>query len=332
MQTILLLFDAHKLDISDEFKRTIEALRPHDEKTRVILNKADSLTGQQLMRVYGALMWSLGKVFKTPEVSRVYIGSFWNQPYQKEDFKKLFESEQDDLLRELYNLPKNSAIRKVNELVKRARLARVHAYIIGYLKSEMPTLFRKEKKQNKMLDDLPTVFNAVHKKYNIPMGDFPDLEVFREKLRQFEFAKFPKLDQKKIAEMDTVLAEDLPKLCRMCPEEIPPNDDMFSQKTNPFVSNGDIIPAGIREKATEIFNSLDLVDGKLCGSEVKKLLLRSNLSQESLGKIWELTDRDKDGSLNREEFVIATWLVDQKLSGHDIPDVLPPELIKSRRI
>lgn len=26
------------------------------------------------MRVYGALMWSLGKVIRTPEVLRVYIG------------------------------------------------------------------------------------------------------------------------------------------------------------------------------------------------------------------------------------------------------------------
>jgi len=103
---ILLLFDAHKLDISDEFKRVIESLRGHDDKIRVILNKADMITGQQLMRVYGALMWSLGKVFKTPEVVRVYMGSFWNEPYQNEEFRSLFEAEQDDLLKDLYGLPK----------------------------------------------------------------------------------------------------------------------------------------------------------------------------------------------------------------------------------
>ncbi len=48
---IILLFDAHKLDISDEFKSVIESLKGHDDKIRVILNKADSITGQQLMRV-----------------------------------------------------------------------------------------------------------------------------------------------------------------------------------------------------------------------------------------------------------------------------------------
>ena len=76
---ILLLFDAHKLDISDEFKRTIESLKGHDDKIRCILNKADQIDRQKLMRVYGALMWSMGKVLKTPEVLRVFIGSFWDQ-------------------------------------------------------------------------------------------------------------------------------------------------------------------------------------------------------------------------------------------------------------
>lgn len=38
---ILLLFDPHKLDISDEFKRVISSLKGHDDKIRVVLNKAD---------------------------------------------------------------------------------------------------------------------------------------------------------------------------------------------------------------------------------------------------------------------------------------------------
>ena len=41
---ILLLFDAHKLDISDEFRRSIEALRGHDDKIRIVLNKSDMVS------------------------------------------------------------------------------------------------------------------------------------------------------------------------------------------------------------------------------------------------------------------------------------------------
>ncbi len=68
---ILLLFDPHKLDISDEFKQVISTLKGHDDKVRVVLNKADQVDQQQLMRVYGALLWSLSKVFRSPEVCKV---------------------------------------------------------------------------------------------------------------------------------------------------------------------------------------------------------------------------------------------------------------------
>lgn len=122
---IILLFDAHKLDISDEFSEAIKAFRGQDDKIRVVLNKADQVDTQQLMRVYGALMWSLGKVINTPEVVRVYIGSFWAKPLQNTENRKLFEMEAQDLFRDIQSLPKNAALRKLNDLIKRARLAKV---------------------------------------------------------------------------------------------------------------------------------------------------------------------------------------------------------------
>ena len=128
---IILLFDAHKLDISDEFQRGIEVLRDYDDKIRIVLNKADMVTTQQLMRVYGALMWSLGKVINTPEVARVFIGSFWNQPLQIDENRKLFEYEANDLFNDIQTLPRNAALRKLNDFIKRARLAKVSVFLNG---------------------------------------------------------------------------------------------------------------------------------------------------------------------------------------------------------
>ena len=70
-------------------------------------------------------MWSLEKILNIPEVSRVYIESFWNQPLVHTTNQHLFEAEQQDLFQDLQSLPRNAAVRKLNDFIKRARLVKV---------------------------------------------------------------------------------------------------------------------------------------------------------------------------------------------------------------
>ncbi|CAA6670027.1 unnamed protein product [Spirodela intermedia] len=202
---ILLLFDPHKLDISDEFKRVIGSLRGHDDKIRVVLNKADQVDTQQLMRVYGALMWSLGKVLNTPEVMRVYIGSFNDKPVNEEAVgpigKELFEREQDDLLADLKDIPKKACDRRINEFVKRARAAKIHAYIISHLRKEMPAMMGKAKAQQRLIDNLESEFAK-----GVPSttGDLPNVDHFKEVL----------LKPRMIQAVDDMLGYDIPDLLK----------------------------------------------------------------------------------------------------------------------
>ncbi|CAN4103984.1 unnamed protein product [Withania somnifera] len=206
---ILLLFDPHKLDISDEFKRVIASLRGNDDKIRVVLNKADQVDTQQLMRVYGALMWSLGKVLNTPEVARVYIGSC-----NRATWKRTFEKEQDDLLTDLKNIPKKACDRRINEFVKRARAAKIHAYIIGHLRKEMPAMIGKAKTQQRLIDELETEFGKVQREFHLPAGDFPNVEHFREVLGGYSFDRFERLKPKMIQDVDDMLGYDIPELLK----------------------------------------------------------------------------------------------------------------------
>lgn len=216
---IILLFDAHKLDISDELKGAIDVLKGHEDKIRCILNKADQIDRQQLMRVYGALLWSLGKTMSSPEVARVYVGSFWQEPLSNLDNAALFEMEEKDLMKDLAVLPRQSAVRKINELVKRIRKVKTLAYIVGHLKKEMPALMGKEKKQVKLINDLPNVFRTILKKYNLAAGDFPEIHSFAAKLKEVKFQDFAALNMKHIEELDRVLETEIPQLMAQLPSE-----------------------------------------------------------------------------------------------------------------
>lgn len=346
---IILLFDAHKLDISDEFRRSIEALRGHDDKIRIVLNKADMVDHQQLMRVYGALMWSLGKVLQTPEVARVYIGSFWDEPLHYDINRQLFEDETQDLFRDLQSLPKNSALRKLNDLIKRARSAKVHAYIISELKKEMPNVFGKEHRKKELINKLPEIHEKIRKEYNISAGDFPDVAKMQEHLSMFDFTKLHGYKQKLFEIVDKMLSDDISQLMSLVPHEVKVSEDddeiqvsggafeRVADKVSPFgYKQGEGVNAGYgepewivnRERATydQVFEALSPADGKLSGATAKEEMIKSKLPNSVLGKIWKLADIDRDGFLDKDEFALAMHLINVKLNGNDLPSVLPDHL------
>ncbi|NXI65328.1 EHD4 protein, partial [Anseranas semipalmata] len=342
---IILLFDAHKLDISDEFSEAIKSFRGQDDKIRVVLNKADQVDTQQLMRVYGALMWSLGKVINTPEVLRVYIGSFWSHPLRNTENRRLFEAEAQDLFKDIQSLPQKAAVRKLNDLIKRARLAKVHAYIISYLKKEMPSVFGKENKKKELISRLPEIYGQLQREYHISAGDFPEVKKMQEQLETCDFTKFHSLKPKLIEAVDNMLANKIASLMSLIsqeesnmPTELVHGGAFDGTMAGPFgqgygegakegADEDEWVVAKDKPAYDEIFYTLSPINGKISGINAKKEMVTSKLPNSVLGKIWKLADCDGDGMLDEEEFALAKHLIKIKLDGYELPGTLPPHLV-----
>ncbi|XP_020335989.1 epidermal growth factor receptor substrate 15-like 1 isoform X1 [Oncorhynchus kisutch] len=82
-----------------------------------------------------------------------------------------------------------------------------------------------------------------------------------------------------------------------------------------------------KSKFDGIFESLAPVSGLLSGDKVKPVLINSKLPLDVLGKVWDLSDIDKDGHLDRDEFAVAMHLVYRALEKEPVPSVLPSSLI-----
>ncbi|XP_060629472.2 epidermal growth factor receptor substrate 15 isoform X1 [Anolis sagrei] len=107
----------------------------------------------------------------------------------------------------------------------------------------------------------------------------------------------------------------------------------FNESSSPLLSGG--VPADIpwavkvedKAKYDAIFDSLVPVNGLLSGDKVKPVLLNSKLPVDVLGRVWELSDIDHDGMLDRDEFAVAMFLVYCALEKEPVPMSLPPALV-----
>lgn len=102
------------------------------------------------------------------------------------------------------------------------------------------------------------------------------------------------------------------------------------------------ITAEERKRYSETFRKADQNNEKFInGEQARKLFGKSGLDTTVLAKIWfeidvehsniirTLSDQDKDHQLSENEFILALYLINSKLKGCDIPDVLPKVVIDS---
>lgn len=88
--------------------------------------------------------------------------------------------------------------------------------------------------------------------------------------------------------------------------------------------------AAQKQQMDSIFDSLDKAKtGNLNPDQVANYLMTSRLDQHDLAAIWDLSDIQNTGIFNKLEFSIALFLVNRKLTGHSLPNVVPSSLIAS---
>jgi hypothetical protein len=179
-----------------------------------------------------------------------------------------------------------------------------------------------------------------------------------------DFTKLTIIKPKMIEDVDQVLGVDLPRLLEALPrpavvrtEEVYENaplmfdapvvaapspmgggasDNPWADDAggdNPFGDDDDEAGAWALQPYVAQFEgqfNSNQSGGFVSGNAAKAVLSSSGVPKTALRKIWELSDIDKDGQLDKKEFIICLYLVDMVKKGQELPNQLdtsfiPPE-------
>ena len=70
-------------------------------QVRIILNKADEITAEEMLKIQGNLVWNVSPLMASMEPPTFYAGSFWSRPYKNGAPKKLLKAQEQSLLADI---------------------------------------------------------------------------------------------------------------------------------------------------------------------------------------------------------------------------------------
>ncbi|MEQ2170456.1 hypothetical protein GOODEAATRI_000455, partial [Goodea atripinnis] len=198
---IFLVFDPTKLDVGGELEMLFRQMKGRESQIRLILNKADSLSTQDLMRVYGALFWSMAPLVNVTEPPRVYVSSFWPQDYAPDTSRELFMKEEISLLEDLNQVIENQIENKIAFIRQHAIRVRIHALLVDrYLQTYYDRLGwfgdPYEVFQDIVNDpDKYYIFKSILAKTNVSKFDLPAKEAYQDFFGVNPISNFKQLSQ-----------------------------------------------------------------------------------------------------------------------------------------
>ncbi|XP_047434574.1 sarcalumenin-like [Mugil cephalus] len=183
---IFLVFDPTKLDVGGELEMLFKQMKGRESQIRLILNKADSLSTQNLMRVYGALFWSMAPLINVTEPPRVYVSSFWPQDYAADTSRELFMKEEISLLEDLNQVIENQIENKIAFIRQHGIRVRIHALLVDrYLQTYYDKLGWFSDPHEVFQDivndpDKYYIFKSILAKTNVSKFDLPDKVAYQD--------------------------------------------------------------------------------------------------------------------------------------------------------
>jgi len=222
---IILVYDYAKLDIGPETEALLDQLKGRESQVRIVLNKADEITAEELLKIQGNLVWNVSPLMASMEPPTLYAGSFWSRPYKAGAPKRLLKSQEMSLLKDI----KDAIDRRVENRIATARRfavrVRNHAKMVDcYLTTfkNNKGIFGDKKKVAQDIIDNPSkyhIYEGLSTLTNISRYDLPDPDTYRDFFNVHPLYDFQSLQSTctffkgcPLNKLDIAIAYELPEI------------------------------------------------------------------------------------------------------------------------